>query len=260
MPDPITEAGLIRLRNRVTALEANGAELLARAEKAEYDLADEAQRTREIEATCNRLLDSSSEARQQRNQAEARLEHALAELSNLRDHRARWETEKARADKAETRLELAHKARQTAEDRMDACRHALLDGGYFDRLEEIGPDVAPRIVERLSAARDAEAQVAALQITNRALNAAAIEALERAEQAEAAIERAKSEHRPIKRGGITICASCSGLQDGRIRGLIRPHPCSTIAALDAPESPADARTGVSAGVEASGGAGEAQEG
>jgi diadenosine tetraphosphate (Ap4A) HIT family hydrolase len=47
--------------------------------------------------------------------AETRLEHALAELSSLRDHRARWETEKARADKAEYDLEIrTHTARSNA--------------------------------------------------------------------------------------------------------------------------------------------------
>ena len=38
-------------------------------------------------------------------EAERRAEHAEGELSALRDHSTRWETEKARADKAEAELE-----------------------------------------------------------------------------------------------------------------------------------------------------------
>ena len=41
-------------------------------------------------------------------QAESRAEHAEGQLSALRDHRARWELEKARADKAEAELKRLH--------------------------------------------------------------------------------------------------------------------------------------------------------
>ncbi|MCW7941639.1 hypothetical protein AAW14_06230 [Streptomyces hygroscopicus] len=39
-------------------------------------------------------------------------------------------------------------------------------------------------------------------------------------------------HAPMIRGGIEICRECSGWDGFRCRGLVTPHPCPTIDAID----------------------------
>ena len=55
----------------------------------------------------------------------------------------------------------------------------------------------------------------------------------RAEQAEAAIERVRALHSPVQYGKQAICGHCSGYGGGSCDSGPQPHPCPTIAALDA---------------------------
>lgn len=52
---------------------------------------------------------------------------------------------------------------ELAEERLKLSRQALLQDGYYERPEEIGQDVAPRIAERLSIAHEVEAERDALK-------------------------------------------------------------------------------------------------
>lgn len=104
MPDPTAVAELIRLRNRITALEANGSELLARAERAETQMA--AIRTlitedygadyddEDVPAAVERLMChlSEHEANVQRilQRKNVALEQAQAAIERVREVRDQW--------------------------------------------------------------------------------------------------------------------------------------------------------------------------
>ncbi|GAA2457153.1 helix-turn-helix transcriptional regulator [Streptomyces macrosporus] len=93
-------------------------------------------------------------------------------------------------------------------------------------------DVARRAFRKLGAANMAHAVHLAHE---RGLIALYAER-ERAERAEAAVERVRALHQPLTRAGTTCCAHCSGW-DGRFRchGVVTPWPCPTLAALDGPD-------------------------
>lgn len=55
---------------------------------------------------------------------------------------------------------------------------------------------------------------------------------QRARTAEAALERVRALHQPMRRGGLTICAHCSAWNGSRCRGEMKPHPCPTLTALE----------------------------
>jgi hypothetical protein len=54
------------------------------------------------------------------------------------------------------------------------------------------------------------------------------------DRAAAAIERARALHQPMGRGPFTICAHCSDFDGTRCLGVVTPHPCATLVALDEP--------------------------
>lgn len=85
----------------------------------------------------------------------------------------------------------------------------------------------------------AEAELARLHDTDSA-DAAAGSYAHRAEQAEAAIERARKLHRPADWHGIAICAECSALDpdsSSTDNPAVAYDRCATIAALTEPKEP-----------------------
>jgi chromosome segregation ATPase len=228
----------------------------------------------------------------------ARAEHAEGELSSLRDHRARWQTEHERAERlaAELKQEEHHFA-QLGELYVHACRGASERKSLRLRAEQ-----AEAEVERL------RAELASVQAYSRGVaedyNAAADERgnaeterehwKARAEQAEAEVERLRGEQAEAEverlrgeQAEAEILAArnrVAGLEANGAELLERVeraeaerdalkaerectqqflrtlvYTADVLAILDAPESHAPGRTGADAATDAHGGAGEAQE-
>jgi hypothetical protein len=60
-------------------------------------------------------------------------------------------------------------------------------------------------------------------------------------------------HAPMERGGMEICRECSGWDGLRCRGLVTPHPCPTVEAIEGAREGSGGPQGVQ---EAAGGAGD----
>lgn len=131
-----------------------------------------------------------------------------------------------------------------AEQRVELARQALLADGFFT-ADQVGPDVAPRILERLAALREradvAEAAVARYENTITwnttchgcaGLLDASYAETRRAEQAEAAIARVRELHTPFTYEQTTTCTYCSKNAYPNYEVL---WPCPTIRALDGGE-------------------------
>jgi hypothetical protein len=55
------------------------------------------------------------------------------------------------------------------------------------------------------------------------------------DRAAAAIDRVRALHQPMGRGPFTVCTHCSGWDGARCLGVVTPHPCETLIALDEPK-------------------------
>jgi hypothetical protein len=51
-------------------------------------------------------------------------------------------------------------------------------------------------------------------------------------------------HGPMERGGMEICRECSGWDGLRCRGLVTPHPCPTVEAIEGAQAATDGPQGV----------------
>ena len=98
-------------------------------------------------------------------------------------------------------------------------------------LDEMTSDQLDALYERLEqAGRDVD------DMANAAARLATL-ARKRAETAETAIERVRALHQPMGRGPFTVCTHCSGWNGFRCEGVVTPHPCPTLEALDAQPAP-----------------------
>ena len=102
-------------------------------------------------------------------------------------------------------------------------------------LDDMNSDQLDALYERL------EFTEAALARIRDGLEVQVVRLTKRAEQAEVAIERVRTLHQPMGRGPFTVCTHCSGWNGFRCEGVVTPHPCPTLEALDAQPAP-DSRT------------------
>jgi hypothetical protein len=54
-----------------------------------------------------------------------------------------------------------------------------------------------------------------------------------------ALRRVRELHQPMLRGALTVCRECSGWDGTRCLGVLTPHPCPTLAALEGADTPCE---------------------
>lgn len=94
--------------------------------------------------------------------------------------------------------------------------------------------IAADLVDMKHRAEQAEAELEQLRRQRRALERAHVELVTEGARKRVAIGRVQNLHQPMQRGGQTICAHCSGWTGTRCTGVVTPHPCPTLQALDQP--------------------------
>lgn len=94
-------------------------------------------------------------------------------------------------------------------------------------IDEINSDELDRLYDRLEEYRD----------SRRRWMEAAYQDRHAAVAASAAVERVRALHQPMGRGPFTVCTHCSGWNGVRCLGVVTPHPCDTLTALDAQPAP-----------------------
>ena len=94
-------------------------------------------------------------------------------------------------------------------------------------LDEMTSDQLDALYELLEAAEGTESQ---RQLAG--CREAFASATGRAAKAEVALERVRALHQPMGRGPFTVCTHCSGWNGFRCEGVVTPHPCPTLEALD----------------------------
>jgi hypothetical protein len=229
LPDPTAADGeLIRLRNRVTELEANGVELQARSEQADAEAGRLTIANRGLNTAAVEALERAEQAEAELKQYRARLAARIADEAGLS-----WQ-------------ELLDRAEHLRE----ALGHLADDGDVNDLMR---PVVAERDALKATMQHLA-AEAHRRKWAHEHSSPAAFEVLHRiGNELLAALDASGgTTEKPKHIGGranAEDCPACTG---------DLPYPW--ICPGNAPESPADASTPASAPTEVHGGAGEAQEG
>lgn len=131
-------------------------------------------------------------------------------------------------------------------DEQGAYHDALADALGVDRrrswetLIEIAAGVTPELERQRAELTDLRAHRGTLMEALEAENNLRVRAEVERDEFKAAIERVRNLHQPMTRGGIEICAHCSGWNGFRCRGVVQPMPCPTLADLAASETPDNA--------------------